>query len=399
MSKADWAGASLPAMWNSAQAADTQMAWNQVLAWQQTFELLLHHEGRLKACRDQLTYAWPPERSPAATAFVEYINGLLVAIGRAKEDAVENHRALAGVLTSLSATKSDMAKLKAEWDEQEAFDSNMARKLPNDMFASGDTWQEDLNQKARARMTQNDQEVFEATQKMVEMTPPNGDSIFVGVPFDPSSQRSNSDETGGSRSPIVGGSEGWVRPPEVASVGAVGDSSDPASAVVQVGADESDIALPGLAGSGESFGRPGQTAPTLSAPVDTGSNSPSSFALPTSVGKASGVGVGSRGATNSRRGPLSPTHSAIPPDSVGKSRSGPIRIGPVGGVIESGARPAISGAMPIGSFGSVGGGVADSREPTPILQWEVSEGGAPVIEPATERLFQLEPGIIGVDRV
>ena len=48
MSEADWAGASLPAMWNSAQAADTQMAWQQVQAWQRTHDLLLHHEGRLQ---------------------------------------------------------------------------------------------------------------------------------------------------------------------------------------------------------------------------------------------------------------------------------------------------------------------------------------------------------------
>ena len=40
MSEADWAAASVPVMWNSAQAADTQMAWQQVNAWQRTYDLL-----------------------------------------------------------------------------------------------------------------------------------------------------------------------------------------------------------------------------------------------------------------------------------------------------------------------------------------------------------------------
>lgn len=144
MSKADWVGASVPAMWNSAQAADTGMAWQQVTAWQRTYELLSHHEDRLRKSRDELTLAWPPGRSPAATVFVEYIDGLLTSIGYAKSEAVENHKALAGVLTSLSATRADIDKLKAEWDKREAEDANMARNLPNDLFASGDNWRESL---------------------------------------------------------------------------------------------------------------------------------------------------------------------------------------------------------------------------------------------------------------
>src|SRR5688572_18727404 len=104
-------------MWKSAQAADTELAWQQLTAWQRTYELLAYHEDKLRVCRNELTYAWPPERSPAATAFVEYIDGLLISIQRAKYDAAANHGALSGVLSSLSATKADMAKLKAEWDK------------------------------------------------------------------------------------------------------------------------------------------------------------------------------------------------------------------------------------------------------------------------------------------
>ncbi len=70
MSKGIWSMVDVPTMWVSAQAADTQMAWEQVGAWSRTHELLLFHESRLKTLQLELSAAWPPERSPAAYAFV-----------------------------------------------------------------------------------------------------------------------------------------------------------------------------------------------------------------------------------------------------------------------------------------------------------------------------------------
>ena len=394
MSKADWAGANLPTMWNSAQAADTQMAWQQVTAWQRTYDLLLHHEGRLKACRDELTYAWPPDRSPAATAFVEYIDGLLISIGRAKQDAVENHRALALVLTSLSATKSDMAKLKAEWDQHEAEDANMAANLPNDLFASGENWQETLNEKARVRMAQDDQEVFEAKQKMVDITPAMGEPIYAGEPFDPYSRSTGPGaSSNGSRSGTTGSSS-WMYSPSIPPV----PTSDPGAGLAGGAIPDTNRlpgqAPPGASGAGQGPSRNAVSAPPALAPV--GRNLPTSsfgrdVAVPGRTSVATGVGrvVG-------RRVPASPTEGAIPREAGMARQPRSTRVGPVGGVING---MGTGSSAPMTSMGRTSASNIEDREPMALLQWEVAEGGTPIIEPAPERPFELGPGVIGADRV
>jgi hypothetical protein len=387
VSKADWAGASVPVMWTSAQAADTGMAWQQVTAWQRTHDLLLHHEDRLRKCRDELTLAWPPSRSPAATAFVEYIDGLLKSIGRAKNEAVENHKALTGILTSLSATKADMAKLKAEWDRRETEDANMARNLPNDLFASGDNWRDSLNEKGRARMAQNDQEILEATRKMVQLTPAQAALIEGGDQFDPKEPVPARSPSGGDAA--LSTPQSWMRPPLVAAVPGVDQS------VGAVGAS--------LAAGGLKLGEPAGPLLPTGQPPGSGASAAgiSGLAVPpaqSTARSARSMSTGGAGSPLPRTSSVGAGSSRLKPDSgTAPSRIGVARVGPVGGVIGGvGAHTGV-GPMPIGSTGRSSGAAANPHEAPATLRWEVAQGCAPVIEPEPEIPVRLEPGVIGVD--
>jgi hypothetical protein len=383
-------------MWNSAQAADTQMAWQQVAAWQRTYDLLLHHEGRLKACRDELTYAWPPDRSPAATAFVEYIDGLLISIGRAKQDAVENHRALALVLTSLSATKSDMAKLKAEWEQHEAEDATMAKNLPNDLFASGENWQETLNEKARVRMAQNDQEVFEAKQQMVVPTTQNRIILDDAKPF-PDGKGGpgvSGNSTNGNMSISAGSGNQWMKPTVVQSVPDLDSVSLAGNQAVALRPEVPAAPANSVSTAGGIGPVPGPPVLPLSRQQTPGRAATPPFARGAVQAAREGRNIGGIGGAHAvgSVGGVRPSQSWEPNRQLGR------RINPVGGVIGEG-HTGPGSAFPLG--GSVGGSArsnGDNREVPRTLQWTSQVGVEPVIEPPLELPYELGPGVFGIDR-
>lgn len=393
MSKADWADASVPTMWTSAQAADTETAWQQVSAWQRTYDLLLHHELRLEACRDELTFAWPPDRSPAATAFVEYIDGMLASIRRAKDQAAENHKALAGILASLAATRADMEKLKAEWDKREAEDVNRAYNLSNILpHSAGANWQEALNDKARTRMAKNDQEVLEARLKFVDLTPPNGGG--VGGPIKPQDGRgSPADQTEFADGPATRRSSSgqWLTPPFVALPAEIGGSAGLAGSASGPRLAESG---PAEATTSKVTAEPGPRSIGMAAP----GLSPVSLVRPAS---STGAGLNSAIGAAGGVGNLIPTGRS---PKLGVATEpirtlAPQKVSPVGGVIENtGTIRSGTMGMPL-TAGAIGARQNESGpKPPTILQWDVAEGVAPVIEPASEPVFVLGPGIIGVDQ-
>jgi hypothetical protein len=383
-------------MWSSSLAADTEMAWQQVAAWQHTYDLLVHHEGRLKACRDELTYAWPPGRSPAATAFVEYIDGLLGSIRRAKEDAVANHRALAGVLTSLSATKADMAKLKAEWDKHQADGAYRAQSWSKAFPRStGQNWQDELNEKGRERMVQNDQEVFEATQKMANLTGPTFSTVDGGK------EQVGTSSVGGHG---IGASTDHYRPgltpgsfvtaPSVASVSAVDAASVGLAGVGLTGSSSSNAVSP----SGSPMPIGVDSISGNNSVVGSLGTRPISPGITNSNRSPSGSAIGT-GGTSMRPGVTGPmalgparAHS-FPGGSHPTGHYGPTRTNPIGGVIEGTRSTSGPAAMPMMGAMGAGKNANAGSEPLALLKWEVREGGQPVIEPAPERPFELGPAI------
>ncbi|GAA0938445.1 hypothetical protein Vau01_094520 [Virgisporangium aurantiacum] len=387
MSESHWAGKSVPQMWASAQAADTQTAWQQVNAWRRTHDLLLHHAGRLKACADELAYAWPPGRSPAAQAFVAYITELRTAIENASADAATNYTAIAGVLTSLSSAKADMAQLMQAWDSYE--NSPTAEKARRSSAGSPDS-PDALNAQARARMSKNDQEVLESSRRFVDLAPTRERGTGEQETWNPSSQGGIGSGSASTAQLGASSSTSWVAAQSVSSLDAIDD---------QVGLAGGSVAskLPGSVGPATSGVASGLSpAPEVGIPnPGLGAVGGGLVARAQSVGEAgrlarpSGLHAGSPGVV----GGASPTA----PVAIGSGR-GQGKVNPIGGVIEPGRPMSSASALPL--TGRAGAASESHRESTAALtlQWDVLQGVSPVIEPSPETPFELGPGVIGIDR-
>jgi hypothetical protein len=352
-------------MWTSAVAADTNMAWQQVTAWQRTYELLTHQATQLRMARSELTAAWPAEPGTAAAAFVAYLDEVLLSITRAAEDAVANRQALAHVLTSLSTAKADMTTLKGKWDRNEAEDRARAQNLSNVLpHSAGFDWRHQLNELARDRMTRNDQEVFEATQ---QMTPPVRFDPVIGDHVPVHSEAATSVTTPGQPTDKAT----WVSAPVVAPVWDVGPGADLAG----VSAPRGSAGHPGNGPGPTPIGSSDRVSPLISMPM-------SGSRLPTPPG----------GVISSRT-PGSLRAVSEPPATTAGVR----RVNPVGGVIDGHAGPGgVGGPMPLGS--GMAGRRGRSSDPEPTHVWTVEHGVPGVIEPAPERPHLPGPGVIGIDR-
>jgi len=385
-----WAQADVPTMWESAQEADTAIAWRQVTGWQTTYELLDQHQLQLRLCRDELQAAWPSERSPAAAAFVEYMDALLASMDQAKTDAIANRDALTHVLNGLSAAKRDVGELKAKWDgyadEEAMFRENQVELV---QLSGGPNWREALNRVGRARMTQADQEVFEATQQMSIPIPFDLDTKHHSVPFpEPSSVNTE----GGSLDGL-----GRLDPVGVGKPTQISDSSN----AMPIG-----TGILGVKGSLQLAGLADSQAPSASSNVTAAfpgraSNSVSAgvlgqMAASMTPGRApNSIAVGS-----SRTGAVRAIQAGEPFESV--SMDGPAspiasRVNPVGGVIEAtGERNAMTGP--------IGGGIARAGKPRrerssePWQTWTVADGVPSVLEPSEEVTHDPGPGVFGIDR-
>lgn len=388
LSELEWAGKDVPQMWASAQAADTQTAWQQVNAWRQTRDLLLHHASRLKACSDELTNTWPPERSRAAQAFINYINELHTAIMAASTGAATNHVALAEVLTSLSAAKTDMAKLQQDWERYEA--APLIGKAGTVSELDGTDPREALNTKARARMAQNDREVFDSSRRFVEMSSPQEQPYWERVPVGDDPRAGGS--SGGSQGTRIPGDATGSRidPPIVSSAGTIDG---------QLGLAGSAMA-PKSPGVQETLtpGRASETLPAANAPIQApgvGAVGGGRASRSSSVGEAGRL----QRPSNFHSGPSGSVGATAPfsPLAVGAGR-GQGKVNPVGGVIEPGR--ATSSASPVPLMGGARGHAGSDQDSaaTPTMEWEVDVGVCPIIEPLPERPFQLGHGVIGIDR-
>lgn len=414
MSGTVWDRQDVPTMWSSAQAADTQMAWQQAAAWQRTYDLLYHQESRLRACRDELTAAWPPDRSPAAQGFVAYLDNLLSSISAAKENALANRSGLVGVLSSLSSAKVDMAKLAARWDGYEAESQNRAQNLVNTSEHSGGAnWREELNREARARMSRNDQEVLEATGQMIAPEPLLGRSVdqWTSIYPEPSLSSESASPMKTSVGVRVQDQGGWVRAPVVTSAGEI-DETLGLAALVPSGTATQPLSLNtpqlglGVTLAGDPLVSPAAVAgrqPVSRAGQRPRSNEPAATAsaLPQSIGRSATAlpqrfgrsGVASAPMTNGRRGV-----AAVPPQSAQSNPMDARKINPVGGTIGSPSAMHPQTGMPIGVGGRSAGRIERSPDLESWYQWETAEGGPSVLVPLTEQQNDPGRGVFGIDR-
>src|SRR5258706_3846421 len=83
--------------------------YHQITAWGQTYELLWKHASVLKHCTEELAAKWPPDQSPAARAFIDYINMLVANMDSVGRAAIQNSLALMDIVETLNTAKAKVA--------------------------------------------------------------------------------------------------------------------------------------------------------------------------------------------------------------------------------------------------------------------------------------------------
>jgi hypothetical protein len=295
--------------------------------------------------------------------------------------------------------------------------------MPTMQHNGGTTWRDQLNAAAQQRMAQADQEVFEATQRMVVPAPyqlsPRDDAQPIPPP--PGGASAGGGAGGGGR--IGGVLRAPLVPPipepllsEPGPTLAVGGAAaaDPGrqqSAFVDTPAGR-------VLSPGGVIGLPAGTPPFSAAPL-VGQLPPAGIrsgviggSQPSQVGSRPGSNPASREASS--RAGFAPMATGVSPSRPGNVGAPVRRVLPPGGVI--GAQPSRSapsgGAGAGGShvtpngatyaMGTHGSGGRERREnpvpPAGHVQWQAAEGVAPVIYPPHEPPVDPGPGVIGIDR-
>jgi len=408
VSAQDWAGIEVPGMYAVAKVGEDPESWKQATALHETLELLNFHEEQLRMARDELAEMWPPEKSPAAAAFVRHVNKMLDDIKLAQEETAANQRALALLLISLAHAKADMAALNAEYAQVEKRMHSPDRNPINYSEYGPDARRlEEINERGRRRMGQADQEVFAASNQMVQPT------VSLRSDDSPSDNRLHQDgssDSGSGRSEFLA-----LRSVTVPSPAEV-DSRLQAQPADYEGASDYEAALAAVGHGSATTAPPGAFV------------QPSSDKATATGGAGILPGVSMPGPASLR---INPPGGGI--GSLGRSSGGGHgagvgtppgrRVNPVGGVI--GGSPASSTASPHGSsgrstaashpttsgsrsLGSTGPGLAARGrrrqeperpgDPEAYRIWPVAEGGPPVIESRPEPFHDPGPGVIGIDR-
>jgi hypothetical protein len=116
----NWSARTVGQMWNMVKDHNETLGWDQALAWMRTFELLDYHRLRIQAYRDLLVAKWPPERSPAAAAFLTQVDALLASLTQMRDAAMANGPALEQITAGISEARIKLASVHRDWAASQA---------------------------------------------------------------------------------------------------------------------------------------------------------------------------------------------------------------------------------------------------------------------------------------
>jgi hypothetical protein len=410
----DWAEIEVPGMYAVAKVGEDPESWQQVTAWWDTLELLNFHEEQLRMARDELAEMWPPERSPAATAFITYVDRLLDQLNVAQNDAAANHRALALLLLSLNHAKADMAALNAQFAEHEAKEqSRSAGPVDYTKYGRDAGWREELNKRGRRRMGQADQEVFEASNQMVRPAVP---ADREASPSDNRLHQNGSSDSNSGANGVLSLRQAMVPSPSEVDTQLQQQSFEPErwsdySAALAAGSNGTALApssgpgqlptggapRPGDPGTVHGLIPPGTGFPRTNAPGGTFNPSrglPPQTATP--LGRSSGGGPGTAPGrrVNPVGGVIGGNHSPSTPSPHGASARGGTPSHPATGASRASGPSGLGAA----ARGRQRREAERPGDPEAYRIWPVAEGGPPVIESQPEPYHDPGPGVIGIDR-
>jgi len=441
-----WTSYTVPQLMSFLQWEDDDLSWSQASTWQKTSELISYYQSELQQRRNELAAKWPPERSPAAQVFVQYVDDLLTSMQQTSLQAYTNSGAVAGITAALAEAKRKITTLNTTWQENEN-----KEKHPR-IIAAGKggaisspqvapNWRDQMKQEAAKVMEAADTAVFDHTTKLqvpesYQPSPPISDG---GTPRSPgggfnAGGGTSSGGIGSSRAPVIPPPPPTPTPPGPVLTGGPGPGptttlpppllpspgDPPVGRVITPGGGPPVLPVfPGMPGPG----LPGRVIkPTM--PVGLGPVEPPP-PKPNVPGKTflgrGGEPLPGRSGLPGMAEPLPPEGSLRPgmpmapmggpagrPTSTaaGQGATAPRRANPVGGVV--GGRGGETFTTPSGHTVSIGPRRTrqDSRERQvgdthfdPDNPWAVAVGVPPVIEPSPEpQRHDPGPGVIGIDR-
>jgi hypothetical protein len=107
----------LPELWEMVAADDAADAHLHLATLRRQQTALEAQRDRLRVLRDQLADAWPPEKSEAATAFVDMLNGMIGAMASTAQGAAEVRGSLAHIVDVVQESRSKLAPLVEEYNK------------------------------------------------------------------------------------------------------------------------------------------------------------------------------------------------------------------------------------------------------------------------------------------
>jgi hypothetical protein len=152
----DWSRYDVPTIAAMLLGDDDGESWRTVNAWLAAYETISVHQSQLTRAQTELSEAWPPDHSAAATAFLDMVGGLSASLAETADAAYGNARAVSNSLDALATARDTVASLHQQWHAQAATSS-----------PEGAAWAKDLNTKAQQIMRITDQAIFDNTQRLV----------------------------------------------------------------------------------------------------------------------------------------------------------------------------------------------------------------------------------------
>jgi hypothetical protein len=163
----DWSEYDVPAL-AAMLAEDHSLAWDQVIAWRTSYELLSDESARLVKARAELADAWPPERSPAAAMYLSYLDLVIQSMADTGEAAITNSTSLSGVLLALAEAKAAIDRLHSTWQTYAAREQFNADPQRQPAYETAPTnWAQALNAQAHQHMAATDHTIFDNARRLI----------------------------------------------------------------------------------------------------------------------------------------------------------------------------------------------------------------------------------------
>ncbi len=110
-----WSGMTLDDMQKLIQNPNVEKHWELLTGWRRSADLVNEHRAQVQSYRDNLAAVWPPEKSPAAAAYLARLDDLIANLTETYEAAVANHTAFSTATLSISLAQKDMDEIYREY--------------------------------------------------------------------------------------------------------------------------------------------------------------------------------------------------------------------------------------------------------------------------------------------